>query len=363
MAGADTAHGVPSPSGSRPSRRSRIRIAIIVVVALAALAFGGFTGYAVIIGSDDLLHPGKVTDCRTPETAYGWPYEAINYDAATDAALHPVAPVAPSTAWTCEGTPAPAGTEVVTPDGMRLAGWYIPAAAGHATDLTILLVHGRGSNKSEYLRYAVPLHEAYNVVLFDQRGAGQSSDAPNTLGVLEQQDVRAELDWLEAAKHPSWIAVVGTSMGASTVLAVAVDDQRIRALVLDSMHARIATGIARGIERDTSFPAFPSQPASFFGARLRTGVDLSSADPIDMIGRLRDRPVLLIHGSADAYDIPAESLVPNVSAAVAAGVEVDVRVCHGVGHDDVIDGCPAAWTAWVRTFLDGVRVEEGLASP
>lgn len=345
--------------GWRRSGRSRLQTVGIVVGLIAVLGFGGFTLYAVVIGSDDLLHPGRILDCRTPATEYGWTYEAINYDIATDAALRPVPPVAPSTTWTCDGTPAPAGTEVVTSDGKRLAGWYIPAATLGPTDPTILLVHGRGANKSDYLRYAVPFHETYNVVMFDLRGAGQSTDAPVTLGVTEQLDMRAALDWLEAAKHPRWIAAVGTSMGAATALAEAVDDQRVRALVLDSMHARMATGIARGIVRDTIYPAFPSQPASFFGAWLRTGVDLSSADPVDMIGRLGDRPVLLTHGSADEYNLPSESLLPNLDAAVAAGIHVAIELCPGAGHDDVVDVCTTDWTGWALEFLGDARVADG----
>jgi len=345
-------------SGSGRRRRSRLRTTVIVVGLVAAFGFGGFTTYAVVIGSDDLLHPGKILDCRTPATAYGWEYEAINYDLASDAALRPVPPTEAEPNWTCDGTPAPAGTEVVSSDGIRLAGWYIAAPALDPTGPTILLVHGRGSNKSDYLRYAVPLHAAYNIVVFDWRGAGQSSDAPNTLGVLEQRDVTAALDWLATAKHPGWIALVGTSMGASSSLAVAVGDQRVRALVLDSMHARIATGIARGIERDTMFPAFPSQPASFFGAWLRTGVDLSSADPLDTIGRLDRRPLLLLHGSADEYDVPRESFELNIAAAAAAGVDLESHVCQGAGHDAVIDTCATDWAAWVLAFLGDARAAD-----
>lgn len=339
-----------------------MRTAAIALGIAALLGFGAYTGYVVVAGSEKLLHPVKLLDCRTPQTAYGWTYEAINYDGTTDKALRPISTVKDGRiVWGCDGTPAPAGGKVVTSDGMHLAGWYIPSAKAAPTGPTIVLVHGRGANKSDYLRYAVPFHDAYNVVIFDLRGAGQSTDAPVTLGVNEQRDLKAELDWLMATKHPTWVAAVGTSMGAATVLATAVVDQRIRAVVLDSMHARMATGIARGIERDEHLIAFPTQAAAFFGAQLRTGVDLSSADPLDTIGKLLDRPVLLTHGSADAYDLPAESLQLNLDAATAAGVDVEVHICARAGHDEVIDTCPADWKAWVTSFLTDARAADEAA--
>lgn len=312
----------------------------------------GYTAYALVPGSDDLLHPPRSLDCRTPAVEYGWSYEAINYEARSDSALQPVPPSKANPGWTCEGTLARAGDAVVTNDGIRLAGWYVPAARGPGpTGPTVLLVPGRSSNKSDYLRFGRALHPDYNLVVFDLRGTGQSSDAPVTLGVLEQRDVERAIDWIVATKHSAWIAVVGTSMGAAAALGAAGKDQRIRALVLDSMHAHIAQTIANGIEIDRHLPAFPAQAASFFGAWLRTGVDLSSADPIATIGRVQDRPILLIQGSEDAYDPPAESMLPNLHAALQAGAIVDVRICPGAGHAEVVDKCPVQWAEWLTAFL------------
>ncbi len=336
------------------SRRQRrfARFAIATVGGLVVLIAVGYSGYAVVAGSQDLVRPARSADCRTPTMTYGWAYEAINYDLASDKNLASIPSETAAGSWRCGGEPAPAGNQVVSADGVRLAGWYIPAADPSAAGgRTLILVHGRSSNKSEYLRYAVPLHGQFNIVLPDLRDAGQSQQTDETMGVRESGDVEAFVDWLVRTKEPSWIGVVGTSQGGAAALAAATVDQRIRAVVLDSTHSRIAGTVARGIEQDRRLPAWPGQALSFFGAGLRTGVDLSAADPVDAIPRLGARPLLLVHGGLDTYDPPVESVRLNYEAADRGGVPVEIHVCPGAGHDGVIDACPGEWASWVSTFL------------
>ena len=163
---------------SRTGRRRARRIAALVLGLIAALVLVGgvgYTAYVGAVGSDALVHPTGNPDCRTPLVRYGWTYEAINYDIADDAVLRSANPDMES----CSSQGATAGTDVVTSDGVRIAGWYIPAANGAgATGATVVLVHGWAANKSEVLKYAVPLHATFNVVAFDLRNGGRSSDEP-----------------------------------------------------------------------------------------------------------------------------------------------------------------------------------------
>src|SRR5206468_1873130 len=130
---------------------------------------------------------------------YGWAYEAINYPMADDARIR-----ADNRDMTdCASQGVKAGDEVVTSDGIHVAGWYIPAADGaSATAATIVLVHGYGQNKTGILHYAPGLHQRFNLVAFDERNGGRSTGSQTTLGVLEQKDVRAMIDWVERVKHP-----------------------------------------------------------------------------------------------------------------------------------------------------------------
>lgn len=353
-----TSLGTPRPllATSRDAWRSWPRLArrvsgvVSIVIALGLLGYGT---YAAISGSADFTEAVVTApDCRTPADRYGWDYEAINYDKADDARLTAANPDKTK----CSVVGVEAGTNVVTPDGVRLAGWYIPAANGPGpSGPTLLVVHGWKANKSGALEFAEPFHDAYNLVLLDLRNNGQSSGTQTTMGLREQGDVIRMLDWLETTKHPLWIGAVGNSMGAATVLSAAVADQRIRALVLDSMHADIVTSVGNALEEDFGYPGGPAALALMTGVSIRIGGDVTSIDPIRLIGRLGDRPVLLIQGTVDQVDPPAEASDRNFQAAVAAGVPVELAYCPGARHGLTVKTCPSQWASWATSFLELAR--------
>jgi len=337
---------------SRPKR-----VLFVGGVVLAIVVLLGYTGYVGIVGSSTFMtarsdHP----DCRTPAQVYGLAYEAINYDKATDPipAPKPVLDTAGNTLyWACD-KPVAAGTEVVSSDGVRLAGWYIPAAAGIGpSGLTVIVVPGWKANKSEILKYLPAFHDAYNVILMDVRNVGQSGDAVTTLGLHEQRDVRAMVDWLVAAKGPASIVLAGDSRGAATSLAEAAADPRIDALILDSMHANLVDTIGNGLEVENGQPSLPGAWAIAALWSLRVGGDVTSIDPVRMITRLGDRPVLLTHGTDDQIDRPAESVERNLHAAMTAGVPVELHYCPASGHGKTLETCPDEWARWATSFLEG----------
>ena len=353
-----TSLGAPRPPlvASRDAWRSWPRWArsmSIVVSVVIALGLLGYGTYAAISGSADFTEAVVTApDCRTPADRYGWDYEAINYDKADDARLTAANPDKAK----CSVVGVEAGTNVATPDGVRLAGWYIPAANGSGpSGPTLLIVHGWKASKSGALEFAPPFHDAYNLVLLDLRNNGQSSGTQTTMGLREQGDVIRMLDWLEATKHPLWIGAVGNSMGAATVLGAAVADQRIRALILDSMHADIVTSVGNAMEEDFGYPGGPAAVAVTTGVSIRIGGDVTSIDPVRLIGRVGDRPVLLIQGTADQVDPPAEASDRNFQAALAAGVPVELAYCPGARHGLTVTTCPSQWASWATSFLELAR--------
>jgi pimeloyl-ACP methyl ester carboxylesterase len=255
----------------------------------------------------------------------------------------------------CASQGATAGTEVVTTDGVPIAGWYIPAADGvGSTGTTVVIVHGWDANKSEAMKYAVPLHPAFNVVVMDLRGGGRSGSADSTFGPREKLDIEAVVDWLQRTKHPAHIAVMGNSMGGGAATLAAAGDPRIEALILDSTHAHVASIFERRLEVDAGHPSLPGTPAILAAIWLRTGLDLMGADPIAAIPALGRRPLLLLHGAADVNDLPAASVDAIYRAAQDSGVPVERHLCPGATHGRVIDTCPAEWGQWIVGFLDRV---------
>lgn len=299
---------------------------LLALVVLAGLAYTGYVGYE---GSRQLVETSTAPgDCRTPDIQFGWAYEAINYDFSEDAALRSVNP--DTTRCSEQGTPA--GDAVVTDDGVRIAGWYVPAADGSGpTAPTVVLVHGFTNTKANILAYGEGLHEHFNLVAFDMRNRGRSTGTQTTAGLLEQKDLRAIIDWVEREKHPAHLGVLGNSLGAATAMAEARDDPRVEALALDSMHTRLKYQIEARLQH-AGHPAYPGTWAVFLGIRVRTGLDVGSIDAADELGMYSDRPILLSHGTADNEDLPARTQ-DFYDDAVRRGVEIELHWCDGAGHN------------------------------
>jgi pimeloyl-ACP methyl ester carboxylesterase len=317
---------------------------------LVLLLIGGI-GYTAYVGYEGSRQAVSVDgarnrDCRTPDVLFGWEYEAINYDIADDAALK----ADNADLADCSSQGAKAGDEVVTTDGVRIAGWYVPAVNGaEPTAPTVILVHGYSGNKSGALRYGEGLHESFNLIAFDMRNGGRSGGSATTQGVLEQNDLRAIIDWVVQEKDPTWIGVLGSSMGAATAITEARTDDRVQALALDSMHTRLSYQFEQRLKH-AGHPPYPGTWAIFIGARFRTGLDLGAADPADALADMDGRPMLLTHGTADDQDLPART-EQFVSDADAAGIPVEVHWCDDAGHGRVVDVCRDDFATWVRDFF------------
>jgi len=324
----------------------------LVAIALAFLLVvgGAYFGYVGFEGSDRLVNGYEAnTDCRTP-AALGIAYEAINYDLATDAALM----AREADPWDCSAPGAPAGDEVVTSDGVRLAGWYVPAASGIGPDgPTVVLVHGWNDNKSGLLENLPLFHDRYNAVLFDLRNTNQSADSQTTQGIREQRDVVAILDWLVATKDPDTIVLWGQSMGGHTAVNVAADDERVDGLILDSTHSRLAVPMTNRIR----LASYPFGEVGFLaivlGAWLRTGVNVMADDPITAIDDLGERPVLLVHPGRDDT-IPLSDAQALRDVAVASGVDARLEVCADSDHGGPSEDCPDQYRRWVNDLMERV---------
>jgi pimeloyl-ACP methyl ester carboxylesterase len=315
---------------------------LLMVAGIGYIVYVGYEGSRQAVSVD----AARNRDCRTPEVLLGWQYEAINYDIADDATLKANNPDMSD----CGSQGAKAGDEVVTTDGVQIAGWYIPAGNGAGPEgPTVVLLHGYSGNKSGAIRYGEGLHESFNLIAFDMRNGGRSTGSATTQGVLEQNDLRAVIDWLVQAKDPVWIGVLGSSMGAATAISEARTDDRVRALALDSMHTRLFYQFEQRLKHSGQ-PPYPGTWAVFLGARIRAGQDLGAADPADALPDIGSRPMLITHGTADDEDLPARTQ-QFVEDAGSVGIPVQVHWCDGAGHGRVVDVCKDDFARWVRDFF------------
>ena len=177
-------------------------------------------------------------------------------------------------------------------------------------------------------------------------------------GSTDVSQVIAGIDWVVEHKAPERIAVLGVSMGGASAATEAAGDDRIAALILESTHATLANAVQARLEQSGYPLAVPGAWATLLGTLIRTGEDVSSADPILAITRLHERPILVISAGQD------DSIGPNDAedlraAAEEAGSPAELEICESAAHGKSPEACQEQYTAWVLGFLERALAPAG----
>jgi uncharacterized protein len=261
-----------------------------------------------------------------------------------------------------------------TADGLRLQGWFVPAAArgtgpgagavdspaqplprlGYApppgdpaqdreaegrpaagsgvAGPAVLVFNGNGGNRSMRAPLAAALARmGLHVLLFDYRGYGSNPGHPTEQGLTA--DARAALDYLTARPEvdPARVVYFGESLGAAVALRLAVE-RPPAALVLRSPFASLA---------EVGRLHYPLVPVSLL---LRDRYDSAA-----LAGRLA-APLLVLAGARDRI-VPAAH---SRRLFAAAPQPKRLAVLDGADHNDN-DLLAGPWLlAELRRFLAGV---------
>lgn len=184
-------------------------------------------------------------------------------------------------------------------DGLTLPGWYMSAGELH-NDKAILLVHGRGADRTEGMRYAnVLLSAGYNVLAIDMRHPRQDPSIISTMGYYEKNDVLGGLDYLEKTKGIKSIGVMGFSMGAAIGMTVMAQDTRVKVGVFSGGYANAMDVLAEQGKRFYGVPRYPLMPVVETLFSWRGHVDIDEINPEKYITQISPRPVYIMHGTED----------------------------------------------------------------
>jgi pimeloyl-ACP methyl ester carboxylesterase len=234
-------------------------------------------------------------------------------------------------------------------DGVRLHGWLAIASPNVPT---IILVHGFKSTRISMLPWARFLYAAgYNVLLFDDRGCGQSDGWGIGLGTTEPNDVIGAVRYLEGRsdltnKH---YGALGVSLGAGVVLLAAAREPALVAIVADSAWADEHPQLDRMSNVPLgrfSLPVLPYEPAlvdALIGARLE------ATSPSAAIGKIGPRAVFLIHSADDRNT--TTPLTGEVRLYAAAGQPKQQWIVPSGGHAGALAAHPAEYQQRVLAFL------------
>jgi len=187
---------------------------------------------------------------------------------------------------------------VMTPDGLRLVGWYVPSENG----ALIIAQHGYKSQRGEMLNEAALLHRhGYGVLITSVRAHDMSDGELITFGRQEMQDLGA---WFAFAStlsevNPARIGILGNSLGGTLAIEFAARTPAIRAVAANSAFSSLQDTLETSVRFFSGLPPFPFVPLIAFWAEREAGIRVDSVNAMRWIARLSPRPVLLMQGGAD----------------------------------------------------------------
>jgi dipeptidyl aminopeptidase/acylaminoacyl peptidase len=237
---------------------------------------------------------------------------------------------------TYDVTPAAVGLEyrdttLLTEDGLHLAAWFIPGRHREA----LILAHGLGASRTSFLDMSVDLHaRGYNLMLLDLRAHGKSEGDVSTLGVKEVRDIRAAVTFLQQQPEvdPDRVGIYGGSLGGSVALLSAAAVPELHAVVADSTFSSARWVIDHQLNSLLNLPDWFKPLLLTFGS-LEAGISPDDAAPATAAAHLGQRPLLVIHGTADStFDMDNASAI----YAAASGPR-DLWILDGVEHTGAYD--------------------------
>ena len=199
---------------------------------------------------------------------------------------------------------SPEDVHFLASDGVKIAGWFLPSKLNQKA---IILVHGMNSSRTaemggRFPEFSAGLNrEGFTILMIDLSGHGQSGNARFTFGITERRDVIAAVTWLKSKGYqPQAIGVLGVSMGASTAIGATAEDSDIGALVIDSAYAEVYPVMQQNWSNVSGLPNIFLPSTMILGSWI-TGYDLTQSKPVNEIGKIAPRPVLIIHSRSDPF--------------------------------------------------------------
>lgn len=230
-----------------------------------------------------------------------------------------------------------------TPARLELTAWWLPSRNGAA----VILIPGIGQARDGMLAQGALLaRHGYGVLWTDPRPCA-SPDVVFTAGYSEVNDVAGALAFVRAQPDvdPNRVGVLGYSVGGATAILSAAQLEDIRAIVSEGNFYNLGDDIANTGGNNSFLESFYQQAILFF-YRRQTGVDARLISPINAIGRISPRPVLLIFGEHEAASGHA------FEQFAAAGEPKSLWIVPGIGHGGYIQTWPEEYETRVGRFFN-----------
>ena len=312
---------------------------------------------AVIVGTKDgkarLYNlPAILADFMLHKTALGYPQMAT-------LAFHPDEdnPDTPENyhsaeKWTTTST-----------DNLKLSAMHY--SPENPTGKWVILVHGYGKTGAAMNAIAEPyLAQGIDVLIIDQRAAGDSEGEWLTMGVAEANDLAIWTQEIAKTNANAQITLHGVSMGAATVMLCAAlpETTNVSAIIEDCGYGNIADvfasllyyyGSSLGVSGIDFYELFDD--VNEVAKKFNGGYDIADAAPIDSIAAVTV-PSLFIHGANDeAIPLNVVSELYNASGAT----NKTKLIVEGAAHARSVEIDSDAYFTAVNRLIDSSTTEIG----
>ncbi len=189
-------------------------------------------------------------------------------------------------------------------DGLNLHAKYYNLRDGAPI---VMMFHGYRSNgfRDANGGFKMCVQKGYNVLIVDQRAHGKSEGKALTFGIKERFDVKEWVKWAQTRFGKTPLALIGVSMGATTVLLASELDlpSTVKAIVADCSYTCPAD-IIKKVIKQLHLPVSIVFPVVWLSAKIFANIDIRSVSTTKAVQNT-NIPILYIHGDDDRF-VPCE---------------------------------------------------------
>jgi pimeloyl-ACP methyl ester carboxylesterase len=193
-------------------------------------------------------------------------------------------------------------------DGTKARGWLLRGAEGAPA---VVFLHRYGADRSWVFNLGVKLHETTNFTILWPDLRGHGLDPPvswTSFGGREGDDVLAALDYLHMLKGERGLALVGervglygVELGAYAALKAALQDSRVRVLVLDSVPSGPDELLHAAVRGDLGIDNRPIQYLARIATRIYFLGRYNNTPSCQLAAALPSQRALLLSGDDAGY--------------------------------------------------------------